>query len=190
MDGVYPAAVMTQIHVSVFGSSQSKPGDLDYENAVALGHLLAQRGYAVINGGYGGLMEAVSAGAAESGGEVIGVTAPSVFPGRSRANEFLTAERPAPNLVSRIGTMLEMSDAAIALPGSLGTLTELIVTWNLNFVAQFSGAAPIPLITVGSQWSDLVPLLTDQVSTDGDLVTCVDSIEEAVQRLDVQIPPK
>lgn len=175
--------------ISVFGSSQSEPGDDDYENAVRLGGLLAERGHTVINGGYGGLMEAVSAGAAGAGGEVIGVTAPTVFPGRSGANRYLTSEQPAPDLVRRIGTMLDISDAAIALPGSLGTLTELVMTWNVNFVAQFSGKTPIPLIAVGSPWSDLVPLLTKGVSTNGDLVTCVSSVEAAVALIDARMPP-
>lgn len=179
---------MSRTHVSVFGSSQSQPGEPDYENAVTLGGLLAGRGCTVINGGYGGLMEAVSVGAARAGGEVIGITAPTVFPGRSGANGYLTSERPAPDLVTRIGAMLELSDAAIALPGSLGTLTELVVTWNLNFVASFSGKTPIPLITVGAPWSELVPLLTDRVSTKGNLVTCVDTVEDAMAQLDAQMP--
>jgi hypothetical protein len=174
---------MSQIHVSVFGSSQSRPGDPDYEEAVRLGGLLADHGCAVINGGYGGLMEAVSAGAAAGGGRVIGVTAPAVFPGRSSANPYLTDERRAPDLVSRIGMMLDLSDAAITLPGSIGTLTELLMTWNVNYVASFSGKDPIPLITVGPQWAELVPLLTERVSTNGALVTCLDTVEAAVDHL-------
>jgi uncharacterized protein (TIGR00730 family) len=176
-------------HVSVFGSSQSKPGDTAYQDAVKLGTLLARRGHVVVNGGYAGLMEAVSAGAAAAGGQVIGVTVPTVFPGRSGANEHLTSEIPAPDLIDRIRTMIALSDAAIALPGSLGTLTELVMTWNVNYVAQFSGDKPIPLIAVGSPWSELVPLLAGGVATDGRLVTCVDSVEEAIGHLDGQIPP-
>lgn len=36
--------------------------------------MLAERGHIVLNGGYIGTMEAVSRGAAEAGGHVIGVT--------------------------------------------------------------------------------------------------------------------
>lgn len=179
---------MSGIHVSVYGSSQSTPNEPDYQDAVRLGQLLAQRGHTVLNGGYAGLMQAVSEGAAKAGGDVIGVTAPTVFPGRSKANDYLTTERPAPDLVSRIGTMLDLSQAAIALQGSIGTLTELLVAWNVNFVARFSGKNPIPLITVGSTWSDLVPRITETLSTDGALITCVDTIEEAVAHLDAEIP--
>lgn len=179
---------MTQTHVCVFGSSQSKPGDTDYRDAVDLGAMLASRGHVVVNGGYAGLMEAVSEGAAAAGGEVVGVTVPTVFPGRVGANVHITTEIAAPDLINRIRTMIEMSDAAIALPGSLGTLTELVMTWNLNYVAQFSGGKSIPLIAVGSPWSELVPLLADGVSTDVRLVTCVGSIAAAVEHLDGQMP--
>jgi len=178
---------MSRTHVSVFGSSQSQPGDSDYEDAVRLGGLLAERGFAVINGGYAGLMEAVSVGAARAGGEVLGVTVPSVFLSRTGANSYLTSELAAPNLVARIGMMLELSSAAIALPGSLGTLTELLMAWNVNFVARFSEKAPKPIITVGSVWSDVVPMLTERVVTDGDLITCVDTVDAAVTQLDIQM---
>lgn len=171
-------------NVSVFGSSQSVAGEPVYEMAFDLGRRLAQRGHTVVNGGYGGLMEAVSAGAASSGGQIIGVTAPAVFPGRVGANRHISTELPAPDLVRRIAMMLEMSDAAIALPGSIGTLTELVMTWNLNFVARFSGGVPIPLITVGAPWSNLVPIMAEEMQTDGGLVQCVGSVDDAVALLD------
>ena len=53
--------------VEVFGSSQSQPGDGDYELGVEVGRLLAEAGYSVTNGGYGGLMEAASVGASQAG---------------------------------------------------------------------------------------------------------------------------
>ena len=97
--------------VAVFGSSQSQPGDSDYESAVELGGHLARLGYGVTNGGYGGLMEAVSKGATDEGGRAIGVVAPVLFPGRSSGNRFLTAEIAAKSLTERIHTMSEMSAA-------------------------------------------------------------------------------
>ena len=60
--------------VSVFGGSQPKEDDAAYAEALALGKLLAERGHIVLTGGYIGTMEAVSRGACEAGGHVIGVT--------------------------------------------------------------------------------------------------------------------
>lgn len=167
--------------VAVFGASAPQPGESDYEAGVRCGRLLAEAGFAVATGGYAGLMEAVSLGARQVGGHVIGVTVPNVFPDRPGGNEHLTEENRAASLLERIHEMVEVSIASIALPGSLGTATELIVAWNLAFVARFAGAEPKPVIAVGEQWQRLVPLLTSELKTDGTLVTLVDTVDEAVQ---------
>jgi uncharacterized protein (TIGR00725 family) len=60
--------------VSVFGGSQPREGDAAYAEAMELGRLLAERGHIVLTGGYIGTMEAVSRGARQAGGHVIGVT--------------------------------------------------------------------------------------------------------------------
>ena len=61
--------------VTVFGSSRPSEGDSDYAEARELGRRLAERGFAVCSGGYGGVMEAASRGAKEAGGKTYGVTA-------------------------------------------------------------------------------------------------------------------
>src|SRR5438045_9303208 len=61
--------------VTVFGSSRPHEGDADYEEARILGRCLAKHGFFVCSGGYGGVMEAVSRGAKEAGGETLGGTA-------------------------------------------------------------------------------------------------------------------
>ncbi len=167
--------------VAVFGASSPVSGDPVYDDGVRCGRLLAEAGFAVATGGYAGLMEAVSLGAAEAGGRVIGVTVPGVFPGRSGGNVHLTEETRAASLLERIHEMVDLSIASIALPGSLGTATELLVAWNLAFVSRFAKAAPKPVVAVGHQWQRLVPLLTKELGTDGTLVTVVDTVDEAVQ---------
>jgi uncharacterized protein (TIGR00730 family) len=167
--------------VAVFGASSPVSGDPVYDDGVRCGRLLAEAGFAVATGGYAGLMEAVSLGAAEAGGRVIGVTVPDVFPGRSGGNVHLTEETRTASLLERIHEMVDLSIASIALPGSLGTATELLVAWNLAFVARFAKAAPKPVVAVGHQWQRLVPLLTKELGTDGTLVTVVDTVDEAVQ---------
>ena len=166
--------------VAVFGASSPRPGDASYAVGVRCGKLLAEAGYAVATGGYAGLMEAVSLGARRAGGRVIGVTVPDVFPDRPGGNEHLTEETRAATLLERIHEMVEVSVASIALPGSLGTATELLVAWNLAYVARFTNAVPKPVIAVGNQWQHLVPLLTEELETDGSLVTLVDTVDEAV----------
>ena len=170
---------MTTPIVAVIGASQTQPGEPDYEAGIRLGRLLAESGCVVATGGYDGLMEAVSAGAAEVGGKVIGVTAPDVFTSRAGPNRHVTDERPAATLTERIHDLLALADAVIALPGSLGTFTELVVAWNAAFVAPFSGGQPKVIVAVGPLWAELVPMLARRLETNGNLVRCVATVEEA-----------
>lgn len=144
------------------------------------GRLLAEAGFQVATGGYAGLMEAVSAGAHHAGGHVIGVTAPEVFPGRSGANRHVAEERMALSLTERIHAITAMAAATIALHGSLGTATELLVAWNLAFVARFSHGSAAPVVAVGPRWRRIVTDLAEVLETDGSLVTCVPTVEDAV----------
>ena len=76
--------------VSVFGGSQPKPDSSAYEEARQLGELLARRGHTVLTGGYIGTMEAVSRGAHEADGHVIGVTCAEIERWRSTgANQWV-----------------------------------------------------------------------------------------------------
>jgi uncharacterized protein (TIGR00725 family) len=165
--------------VSVFGSSATRPGDLEYQDAVRLGLLLAQSGLTVANGGYSGVMEAVSAGARQGGGHVIGITAPTVFPNRSGANPHVSEERPEPTITERIHRLVAVSDATITLPGNIGTLTEFVMAWNVNFLAPLSGAPQRLQVAVGPKWPRLVAFLAEEFGADPSLVTCVDTVEEA-----------
>ncbi len=169
-----------QLIVSVFGASDVAADDHRYGDGVECGRLLAEAGFAVATGGYAGIMEAVSEGAASAGGHVIGVTVPSAFPYRSGANSHVTEERRAAHLSERIHQLTALSDASIALPGSLGTATELMVAWNLAYVAQVARAATKPVIAVGPQWASLLEHLAIAVGADDGLVTCVGDVRSAV----------
>ena len=127
--------------VAVFGASVSLPGDALYEQGVRCGRLLAEAGFGVATGGYDGVMEAVSLGAKEADAEVIGVTAPSVFPDRAGGNAHLTQETRARSLLERIHELAVTSVAAIALPGSLGTARNGASSLSLTAVPLVSPVA-------------------------------------------------
>lgn len=173
--------------ISVFGSSAARSGDSTYSLGVETGRRLAEQGYAVATGGYEGLMEAVCRGAADAGGSTVGVTAPTVFPGRTGANEWVRHEIPAESLIHRLELLTSIASGFIALPGSLGTLAELVLAWNLAFVAPFSETDPPPVVAVGEPWQTVVPDLTSQLSTNGDLVPVVSSAAEAVAFMDAAV---
>ncbi len=123
------------MNVTVFGGAQPKEGTPEYEEARLLGELLAQNGHAVLTGGYMGTMEAVSRGACEAGGHVIGVTCSDIEEWRkSKPNQWVKEERRKRSLLERLQGLIEGCDAAIALPGGAGTLTEVSLMWNLMIV--------------------------------------------------------
>lgn len=171
---------MTGRLVAIFGSSRATPEEPEWDDAFRCGELLAHSGFGIATGGYGGIMEAASAGAAAGGGRVVGITAPAVFPDRAGANPHVAEEWPAPNLVTRIGDLLERTDACIALPGSIGTLTELVMAWNIAFVARFSAQRPQPVVAVGPGWERIVDTLGAALAADTSVVHCAANVDAAV----------
>lgn len=167
--------------IAIFGSSRATSDQPLYRDAYKLGRTLAEAGFVIANGGYGGLMEATGLGAAEVDGTVIGVTAPSVFPNRTGANSAVSQEIVAETVGLRIAHLVDGSDATIALPGSLGTTAEFIVAWNSCFVAPLSGRRPKLNIAVGPRLRRLTEHLSEELGADASLITCVDSMSEAAE---------
>lgn len=140
------------MNVTVFGSSQPKPADPDYETAQKLGQLLGAAGHTVLTGGYIGTMEAVSRGASLAGAHVIGVTCEQIEEFRpGKPNSWVNEERRYKHLSERVIALIEGCDAAMALPGGPGTLTEISTMWNLLLIGAIS---PRPLILIGPGWEN------------------------------------
>lgn len=147
--------------VTIYGSSRTLPESPDYVEALEVGRVLARAGFAVMNGGYGGTMAAVSQGAAEVGGSVIGVTCQQIEDaGRSRPNAWLTERVHYDLLRDRILHMIERADAYLALPGGIGTLHEIAETWETLRVAAVT---PRPLIAYGAHWEAILGRLKASV---------------------------
>ena len=172
--------------ITVFGASGTEQESVDWDDAFRLGRALADRGFGLVTGGYGGTMEAVSAGAAAAARPVpiIGVTVPAVFPERTGANPFVTEEVETSSLLQRMERMLRDSEAAVALPGSLGTFTEIMIAWNLAYVTRFGETSPRPLVTVGPAWRELCARVGGAAATDLTLVLSVDTAAEVPPLLD------
>jgi uncharacterized protein (TIGR00730 family) len=165
------------MNITVFGGSQPQPGSPAYAEAYELGKLLAQAGHTVLTGGYIGTMEAVSRGAREAGGHVIGVTCAEIERWRPvRANAWVQEEWRRETLLERLQALVEGCDAAIALPGGPGTLVEVALTWNLTIIGAIT---PRPLILVGEGWQAVL----DQVYQSFDVYV------PANQRAHVQFAP-
>lgn len=166
--------------MAVFGSSRTIPGSAQWATAENVGKKLALAGVAVITGGYGGTMEAVSKGASDEGGSVIGVTVPSLFPDRAGANRYVSELIEADDLLMRIGTMVDRADGAIAMPGSIGTATELLVAWNHNYVSRRNGRPTLPTAAVGDGWRAAAAALIAEAGAEPGDIQLVDTAEDAV----------
>lgn len=142
------------MRVTVFGGSSPKPGEPAYQEAKKLGELLGAAGHTVLTGGYIGTMEAVSRGVAEGGGHVIGVTCDQIEAWRSIGpNRWVQEEMRFATVRQRLDALIDNCDAAIALPGGIGTLAEIAQMWSNLQV----GVIPHrPLILVGSRWKELI----------------------------------
>jgi uncharacterized protein (TIGR00730 family) len=137
--------------ISVFGSHAPKPGSGDYELAREIGGLLASAGFAVATGGYGGTMSAVSQGAAEADGHVIGVTCAQIEQTRSAVlNRWVKQEIKYESLSERMQHLVRINHGMIVLPGGIGTLAEFALAWNYLQVGEMS---PRPLILFGEMWA-------------------------------------
>ena len=137
------------MNITVFGGSEPQEGSSAYEEARELGKLLAERGHAVLTGGYMGTMEAVSRGASDAGGHVIGVTCEDIERWRKRsANQWVKEERRKKSLIDRIQALIEGCDAAIALPGGTGTLAEI----SLNVESYDCGIIASQASYTGRAW--------------------------------------
>jgi uncharacterized protein (TIGR00725 family) len=137
--------------ISVFGSSQPQSGSADYEMARQMGRLLAEQSFAVQTGGYSGVMEAVSRGAREVGGHVIGVTSAQIELFRPLpANEWVIDQIRHETLQERLIYLIKNCDGAVVMSGGIGTLAELALMWSY---LQIGEIPPRPVVAVGGQWA-------------------------------------
>lgn len=165
------------LRVSVFGGAWTREEEPEYEAALAFGRLMAEAGIQIVCGSYGGVMEAVSRGAAGAGGVAVGV-AIAAWEGRVTPNPWLTHRLDARDLLARYPVVCD-AEAWVAFPGGVGTLAEVAVCWNLM---QMS-IAPRPLLVVGERWERMLDALRgDLIVTDPshlDLVRAVTPEEAA-----------
>jgi hypothetical protein len=136
--------------VTVFGSSRPRVGDPQYVAAHALGGALASKGLIICSGGYGGVMEAVSRGAKEAGGQTLAVTA-QFF--KARANKWVDEEIRMETWQERLFELIKRGNGYVVCPGGTGTLVELAVVWEMINKGAMSKK---PLVVLGDFWRPVV----------------------------------
>ncbi len=113
--------------VGVIGERDASPENI--LRAYTVGHLLAERGFALVCGGLGGVMEAACHGACDAGGLTLGI-----LPGidAAEANPYVqiaivTGLNEARNLL-----IVRSALVLIAIGGEYGTLSEMAFALKMN----------------------------------------------------------
>lgn len=147
----------TRKRITVFGGSRCNAESKEYQEALKLGRLLVEAGFDVCSGGYAGIMEAVSLGAHQAEGHVIGMTR-TQFAGTP--NPYIKTIIPNKDFYSRLEKLITESDGYIALRGGMGTVTEISLVWN-KLTTRVMPAKP--LILLGDCWPKVIETFRQQL---------------------------
>jgi len=162
--------------ITIFGTGRTKSGDEIFNLAQRTGKLLAEGGFTIANGGYGGTMLAAAKGARDCGCEVIGVTC-SAFSGK--ANEFISREIVTGSLDERLNKLIELGAGFVVLPGGTGTLLELAKVWELKNKGFLKTDKPI--ILLGGFWKPLIELIATEDADSSRFVKLADEPKQVVE---------
>ena len=132
-------------------------------------------------------MEGVSRGVRAEGGEAIGVLVPTLFP-EAAGNAYLSQRLEEHSLLTRLDRVIGLSQPRliIALPGTLGTLTEICAAWNMAILAPIGKYAPFKLILWRDPWERLLGGACEQLALSPEQAAAlvyVSSVEEALAAL-------
>jgi uncharacterized protein (TIGR00730 family) len=171
--------------VAVFGAAFLPEGGPAYTTARSLGSEIARCGWTVASGGYGGTMAAASRGAAEAGGHTIGVTCDTFSLTGRHTNPWVEEEIRCPTARERLLRLVRMADAAVALDGGIGTLSEFAIYATQIQTGELS---PRPILILGAVWKETIQSFFHAAAgylkdSDRALFQFVDSPGEAVRSI-------
>lgn len=163
VDASFDALRDVEDGVSVFGSARIPAGHRWYELARQIGAALAREGSTVITGGGPGLMEAANRGAAEAGGETIGLNIE--LPHEQHVNPYVTRALNFHYFFVRKLMFVRYARAFVVLPGGFGTLDEMFESLTL---IQTERTRQFPTILVDSaHWAPLLAWVHDSLAAAG-----------------------
>ena len=144
----------TMHSVAVFCGSTPGADPALMDAAYDAGRVIAERGLTLVYGaGGGGLMGAVSQGALDAGGEVVGFI-PSLMVEREWGRHDLTEFHEVDTMHTRKAGMTTRADAFLTLPGGLGTLEEIFEVWTWRTIGYHD--KPVGFLDVKGFWRPLL----------------------------------
>ena len=169
--------------VALFGSARVKEGSVPYEEARAVGKLFGERGWAVVTGGGGGVMEGANRGAQEGGGLSVGFNI--VLPHEQAPNPYTDISYTFDHFYARKVCFVRPSEGFVIFPGGFGTLDELYEALTL---IQTGTIKHFPVVLFDTEyWHEMIDWIRGDLLADGmiapgdlDLLYPTDDPEEAV----------
>jgi uncharacterized protein (TIGR00730 family) len=156
--------------VAMFGSARIGEDHPAYAAARETGRLFAERGWAVVTGGGGGVMEASNRGAQEGGGLSVGFNIE--LPHEQHPNPYLDIEYTFDHFYVRKVCFVKPSEGFVIFPGGFGTLDELYEALTL---IQTGKVMHFPVVLFDSDyWEEMLDwiraeLLADRMISPDDL---------------------
>ena len=138
--------------VSIFGSARTEPEDKYYKLAEKTAAELVKAGFGVITGGGGGIMEAANKGAAEAGGQSIGLNIE--LPMEQKPNEYQNLPMHFRYFFVRKVMFLKYAHGFIVFPGGFGTMDEFFE--SLVLIQTFKQASFPVVLMCSDYWGGLI----------------------------------
>jgi uncharacterized protein (TIGR00730 family) len=181
--GFEKVALIDRPAAALFGSARVKEGSEPYEAARTIGRLFAERGWAVVTGGGGGVMEGANRGAKEGDGLSVGFNI--VLPHEQAPNPYVDISHTFDHFYARKVCFVRPSEGFVIFPGGFGTLDELYESLTL---IQTGKIKHFPVVLFDSEyWREMIDWIRRDLLAEGmispndlDLLHSTDDPESAV----------
>lgn len=145
--------------IGVIGAANPSPAGLLMAESV--GREIARHGAVLVCGGLGGVMAAASKGAAEAGGDVLGLLP---GPDATQANAHVTIAVPTNMGHARNVIIAHAAEGLVAVEGGYGTLSEAAIGLKLGkLVVTLPGAPELPGTTPVQTAAEAVALIMESL---------------------------
>jgi len=169
--------------VDIFGSHRTPVGSVEYEMAKEFAQKITEKGFMVITGGGGGVMEAGNCGAGKEGFAV-----KIQLPLEMRPNPFVCKGEKLINVnyfFTRKLAFIKESDATVLFPGGFGTHDE---GFEVLTLLQTGKTLPRPIVMVdtpkGKYWKDWLEFVRKHMLKNSYLTKYDDSLYRIVYSVD------
>jgi len=179
------------LSVTFFGSARTKPDEPLYLQASELAAKLSRKGFAVVTGGSGGIMQAANKGAFDVGGASVGLNVE--LPSEQHYNPYLTDKLLFDHFFVRKVMLTYASEVYVYFPGGFGTFDEF---FEIITLIQTGKIRKVPVVLYGKEfWTPLLSVIEKELyekrnninKEDMELYTLADSVDEAFEYITTNV---